>query len=91
MVYSEFGRRVPENANLGTDHGSANVMFFAGSPVNGGHYGKMPSLTDLTPGDNLKHTTDFREVYATAINGWLQQKSADQVLKASFKPLPMFG
>jgi hypothetical protein len=51
----------------------------------------MPSLTDLTPGDNLKHTTDFREVYATAINGWLQQKSANQVLKASFKPLPVFG
>ena len=91
MVYSEFGRRVPENANLGTDHGSANVMFFAGSAVNGGHYGEMPSLTDLTPGDNLKLTTDFREVYATAINGWLQQKSANQVLKASFKPLPVFG
>jgi len=91
MVYSEFGRRVPENANLGTDHGSANVMFFAGSSVNGGHYGEVPSLTDLTSGDNLKHTTDFREVYATAINSWLQQKSSDQVLKASFKPLSVFS
>jgi uncharacterized protein (DUF1501 family) len=91
LVYSEFGRRVPENSNLGTDHGSANVMFLAGKPVKGGHYGDPPSLTDLTPGDNLKYTTDFRRVYATAIEGWLKHGSAEQVLKGAFKALPVFA
>ena len=46
MVFSEFGRRVPENVNLGTDHGTANLMFVAGKQVKGGHYGKVPSLTE---------------------------------------------
>ena len=91
LVYSEFGRRVPENSNLGTDHGSANVMFFAGKPVRGGHYGAVPSLTDLTEGDNLKHTTDFREVYATAIDNWRRQGSAEEVLKGNFKAMRVFA
>jgi uncharacterized protein (DUF1501 family) len=90
LVYSEFGRRVPENANLGTDHGSANVMFLAGKNVRGGHYGKAPSLVELTAGDNLMYTTDFRQVYATAIEGWLQQSSASQVLKGAFETLPVY-
>lgn len=91
LVYSEFGRRVPENANQGTDHGSANVMFLAGKSVNGGHYGQAPSLTKLTEGDNLIHTVDFRQVYATAIDGWLDQNKADQVLKGHFPILPVFA
>lgn len=91
MVYSEFGRRVPENANLGTDHGSANVMFLAGKGVKGGHYGEPPSLTELTEGDNLIHTLDFRSVYATAIEGWLRQKVGDEVLKGSFATLPVYA
>jgi uncharacterized protein (DUF1501 family) len=71
MAFSEFGRRVPENVNLGTDHGTANLMFVAGKNVKGGHYGKPPSLTELDNGDNLIYTTDFRRVYATMISGWL--------------------
>ncbi|MEM7100449.1 MAG: DUF1501 domain-containing protein [Pseudomonadota bacterium] len=90
MVFSEFGRRVPQNANMGTDHGSANVMFLAGGGVNGGHYGELPSLTDLVDGDNLAHTTDFRQVYATAIEGWLGVPHA-QVLGESFQQLPVFS
>ncbi len=89
MVFSEFGRRVPENANLGTDHGTANVMFMAGQRIKGGHYGKAPSLTELTEGDNLVHTTDFRRVYATAINGWLGA-DAKQVLGESFERFDLF-
>ena len=54
LVYSEFGRRVPENSNLGTDHGGANVMFMVGNKVNGGHYGEQPSLTELVDGGNLQ-------------------------------------
>ena len=71
LVFSEFGRRVPENTSLGTDHGTAGPMFVIGKPVQGGHYGVVPSLTELTEGDNLRHTTDFRRVYATVAEGWL--------------------
>ncbi|MEM9622881.1 MAG: DUF1501 domain-containing protein [Pseudomonadota bacterium] len=87
MVFSEFGRRVPENANLGTDHGTANVMFLAGEPVRGGHYGEAPSLSNLVLGDNLAYTTDFRRVYATAIQNWLGVKSS-QVLAEQIEPMP---
>lgn len=71
LVFSEFGRRVPENTNLGTDHGAANTVFVIGENVRGGHYGDRPSLTDLDPGDNLMYTTDFRRIYASIIEGWL--------------------
>ena len=89
MVYSEFGRRVPENANLGTDHGSANNMFLIGSPIKGGHYGDPPSLENLIDSGNLAHTTDFRRVYATLIEDWLRTNSSE-ILKGSFKKLPIF-
>ena len=91
MVFSEFGRRVPENTSLGTDHGAAGPMLLVGKPVRGGHYGEPPSLTELDAGDNLVHTVDFRRVYATAIEGWLGFPSADAVLGGDFPPLPVFG
>ena len=90
MVFSEFGRRVPENTSLGTDHGTSNVMFFAGKAVKGGHYGEMPDLSKLVDGENLALTTDFRRVYATAMDGWLQAGVAQQVLKGRFDPLAVF-
>lgn len=90
LVYSEFGRRVPENANLGTDHGSANNMWVIGTQVKGGHYGELPSLTDLVDGDNLAHTTDFRQVYASIIDGWLGV-DARRVLHGQFPQLPIFA
>jgi uncharacterized protein (DUF1501 family) len=90
MIFSEFGRRVPENTSLGTDHGAANVMFVAGKKVKGGHYGDLPSLTKLDAGDNLVFTTDFRRVYATMVEGWLGQKAAPDLLNGSFKPFDMF-
>ena len=71
LMFSEFSRRAGENANQGTDHGTANVMFMAGDGVRGGHYGSAPDLTQLTELGNVTHTTDFRQVYATALNGWL--------------------
>ena len=70
-VHSEFGRRVPENTSLGTDHGTAQVNFVIGNAVKGGLYGKPPSLTNLVLGDNLESTTDFRQVYATLIQEWM--------------------
>ena len=91
LVFSEFGRRVPENANLGTDHGTANVMFLAGKGVKGGHYGEPPNLGELDDGDNLVHTVDFRRVYATAIDGWLGLDAAPRILKGQFAPFPVFA
>jgi uncharacterized protein (DUF1501 family) len=90
MIFSEFGRRVPENVNLGTDHGTANLMFAVGKPVKGGQYGKIPSLTELDSGDNLIHTTDFRRVYATMIAGWLGHRDTAQLLNGEFEPFDMF-
>jgi uncharacterized protein (DUF1501 family) len=89
MVFSEFGRRVAENANLGTDHGTASVSFVAGRRVRGGHFGAPPSLTDLDDG-NMRYTTDFRRVYATMIQGWMGYPDARSVLKDEFVPLEIF-
>jgi uncharacterized protein (DUF1501 family) len=90
MIFSEFGRRVPENVNLGTDHGTANLMFVAGKQVKGGQYGEIPSLTKLDTGDNLIHTTDFRRVYATMIAGWMGLDDPSQILNGNFESFGMF-
>ncbi len=91
LVFSEFGRRVPENANLGTDHGTANYMFMVGKHVKGGHYGKPVDLTKLDSGDNLVHTTDFRRAYATMTTGWMGYRDTAKVLKGEFEPFPVFA
>jgi uncharacterized protein (DUF1501 family) len=89
-VHSEFGRRVPENTSLGTDHGTAQVNFLVGNAVKGGQYGQPPSLAELVLGDNLAVTTDFRRVYATLIEQWLGANAA-AVLGRPFETLPMFA
>ena len=71
LTWSEFGRRVQENANGGTDHGSASVMFALGNGVQRGLYGDAPSLSKLVDNGNLSFTTDFRSVYSTLIERWL--------------------
>jgi uncharacterized protein (DUF1501 family) len=91
MVFSEFGRRVPENVNLGTDHGTANLMFVAGTKVKGGQYGQIPSLTKLDPGDNLIYTTDFRRVYATMISSWLGYRDTHTLLNGDFQTFDIFA
>jgi uncharacterized protein (DUF1501 family) len=90
MMFTEFGRRVEENASLGTDHGTATPMFVVGSGVRGGLHGRHPSLTDLDDG-NLKMTTDFRRVYATMIEKWLGVHDSASILKGSFESLPLFA
>ena len=90
LIHSEFGRRVPENTSLGTDHGTANVAFVLGGGVAGGQYGKPPSLTELVLGDNLQHTTDFRRVYATLIEEFLGYSKSEDVLGRRFQTLGMF-
>lgn len=85
MSFSEFGRRVQENASEGTDHGAAAPMFLIGSRVKPGATGAHPSLSDLDDGD-LKHHTDFRRVYAAVLERWLGQKSSD-ILGDGYAPL----
>jgi uncharacterized protein (DUF1501 family) len=71
MTFSEFGRRVTQNASNGTDHGTANNMFFiSGGLKEKGILNAMPNLSDLNEGD-LKHQVDFKNVYATVLNKWL--------------------
>jgi len=69
MTFSEFGRRVAENANRGTDHGEAAPMFLVGGGVRGGLYGTHPSLDQLDNGD-VTFIVDFRSVYATVVEKW---------------------
>ena len=63
-IHSEFGRRVPENTSLGTDHGTAQVNFVIGNGVKGGLYGAPPSLSNMVLGDNLD-AFDIDEAYAS--------------------------
>ncbi len=84
MMFSEFGRRVGQNASNGTDHGTAAPMFLMGPMVNPGLHSRYPSLTDLDQGD-LKHTIDFRTVYAAALENWLGA-DAKKVLDKPYKP-----
>ena len=79
MCFSEFGRRVAENASEGTDHGTAGPMLFAGTRLRPGLLGEHPSLSDLDQGD-LKYNTDFRSVYAAVLQDWLRCPSSAALL-----------
>ena len=89
MTFSEFGRRVAENANGGTDHGAAAPMFIVGNRIKAGLLGRYPSLApqDLFQGD-VKYNVDFRSVYAGLLENWLSTKSAP-ILGKSFPALPV--
>ncbi len=88
LVFSEFGRRVAENATHGTDHGTAAPVFLIGNAIHGGLVGTTPSLTDLEDGD-LKTQFDFRRVYATVLEHWLGLPSRE-ALGGTFEPLRLF-
>lgn len=91
MVWSEFGRRVAENASHGTDHGSAQSLLLMGTGVRGGIYGNPPNLDPaaLVEGGNLPMQVDFRSVYATLLDNWLGIDST-AVLGDAFTKLPLF-
>ncbi len=84
--FSEFGRRLAENASAGTDHGKAGLMFALGKGVKGGLYGQYPDLEKLDDGDP-RFTTDFRQVYTTALDNWLNIPSKD-ILGSRFNAIP---
>src|SRR5262245_43224888 len=85
MSFSEFGRRVAENASQGTDHGAAAPMFLAGTRVRAGLVGSHPDLDNLEDGD-VKFHTDFRQVYATLLERWLGW-SSKSVLGGEFNSI----
>ena len=91
MCFSEFGRRVQENASGGTDHGAAAPMFLFGPGIGkrAGIVGQHPSLTNLDEGD-LRFNVDFRSVYATILQEWLNTPSKP-VLGQQFKTMPIFA
>ena len=89
LGFSEFGRRVRENGSGGTDHGAAGPMFAIGNPVTAGLYGAAPSLTNLDDGD-LRHTVDFRAVYATVLENWFAMPS-QAILGGTYERLGFLG
>lgn len=82
MTFSEFGRRIEENASRGTDHGEASPLFLIGGSVKGGIYGAYPDLSNTNSG-NLRFDTDFRSVYATVLERWLGRPS-ERILQGKF-------
>ncbi len=86
VTFSEFGRRVRENASGGTDHGTAAPMIVMGDGIRPGLAGRRPSLTDLDNGD-LKHTTDFRSVYASLLSQWFEIDPATILFGKKFPEL----
>jgi uncharacterized protein (DUF1501 family) len=88
LVFSEFGRRLTENASMGTDHGTAAPVLLVGAPVKAGLHGPYPNLRDLDSGGDPKFAIDFRQVYATFLDKWLLCPSA-QVLGSEFRHLPV--
>lgn len=86
MTFSEFGRRAAENGSAGTDHGTAAPLFVMGRDVKGGILGQRPDL-NLDPKADLQYTTDFRGIYNTVLDQWLQA-DAQQILGDKFDPVP---
>jgi uncharacterized protein (DUF1501 family) len=89
MTFSEFGRRAAENGSAGTDHGEASPLFLIGGGVKGGLYGQNPTIANEEYG-NVHFTTDFRSVYATVLERWLNRPS-QSILAGSFATIPVLG
>lgn len=88
LVFSEFGRRVERNST-GTDHGTAGLMTLIGPAVNGGLHGTQPSLTNLDNRGDMHHHLDFRSVYATILEDWLDADSTE-ILGANYSTLDLY-
>jgi uncharacterized protein (DUF1501 family) len=87
LTFSEFGRRVKQNAATGTDHGAANNVFVIGKNLKkAGFYNNLASLSDLDDNGDLKFEIDFRTVYATVLSQWLNADDTT-ILNNSFDKL----
>lgn len=83
MAFSEFGRRVQQNASNGTDHGTAAPLYLFGTSIRSGLLGTHPSLTNLDKGD-LIYNIDFRSIYAGLLENWMKIDS-EKVLGRKFR------
>ncbi|MBQ0786774.1 MAG: DUF1501 domain-containing protein, partial [Oceanihabitans sp.] len=84
ITFSEFGRRVKQNAANGTDHGAANNVFIIGENLKKqGLYNDLASLSDLDANGDLKYEIDFRAIYATILKKWLEVDDK-KILNTSF-------
>lgn len=90
LMWTEFGRRVRENASGGTDHGTATPVFLFGGGVRPGLYGEQPSLARLDDNGDLRYTTDFRSIYATVLSRWFATDPKD-VLAGAHPELPFLA
>jgi uncharacterized protein (DUF1501 family) len=91
LQVTEFGRRLRENSSRGCDHGTAWPCFVIGDPVVGGRlYGQYPSLTNLDSAGNIRFTVDFRSIYSTILDRWLQADSR-AILGGPFENLGFLG
>lgn len=88
LTASEFGRR-PRGNGTGTDHGTAAAHLLIGPGIEGGRFGQSPSLRSLDPNGNLVHTVDYRSVYATVLDEWLEA-DADTILGGEHERLGAF-
>ena len=87
LTFSEFGRRVQQNAANGTDHGAANNVFVIGDHLKApGVYNELASLENLDANGDLKFEIDFRNIYATILKQWLRVDN-DIILQGKFSPL----
>ena len=91
LVFTEFGRRMKDNGS-GTDHGSGGGAFLIGERVNGGLYAEYPSLQpdQWENGEDLKHTFDFRGVYGTVLEQWLNVEAAP-IVGGTYEQLQPFN
>ena len=90
LVFTEFGRRMRDNGS-GTDHGSGGGAFLFGKNVKGGLYSEYPSLdpANWEHGEDLQHTIDFRGIYGTVLEQWLQLE-AKPIVKGGFEQISPF-
>lgn len=91
MTFSEFGRRVKENASLGTDHGAALPMFVIGKNVQGGIIGANANLSSLDSNGDIKFTYDYRQLYASILMDHFGMTTAEakEILLKDFTTLPI--
>jgi uncharacterized protein (DUF1501 family) len=82
-LWSEFGRRPEENASLGTDHGAAGCAFVVGSKAKGEMVGEFPGLSQLDQNDNVRVTSDFRAMYCSLLEEWLEHDATSVIPGAS--------
>jgi uncharacterized protein (DUF1501 family) len=93
MTFSEFGRRIINNASMGTDHGVGAPVLFFGAALNAGMIGSSPNIPlNATVNDQVPMQNDFRQIYATVMQDWfcLSGSESQTVLGSAFTKLPIF-